>query len=44
MRMNWDHYVNYGHKGRVPRIYVYPISKFTINSFFTFKSVSPLVR
>ena len=31
VRMNRDRCVNDGHKGRVPRIFVYPISKFTIN-------------
>ena len=31
MWMNRDHCVNDDHKGRVPRIFVYPISKFTIN-------------
>ena len=42
VRMNRDRCVNDGHKGRVPRIFVYPISKFTINPFFPFQSVSEM--
>ena len=42
MSMNRDRCVNDGHKGRVPRIFIYPISKFTINHFFPFQSVSEM--